>query len=337
MKPLDERGRTTLRGTCKRLQLALQVEHYTLPPYLYALLSVDEESNPHAWRVLRAVLMEEMLHLALVANLLNALGTAPTLRPRDLLLRYPSPPPRSSGRPVLGLRPLSPAVIADFARLEQPTSAEAFTVEGYLALGQVYSVLLGRLAALCEEYGDAAIFTGDPARQVGGEDYYGGRGALRPITDLPSAQAAFDVILSQGEGACRDGVSAVFAGSDDRELGHYQRFIALGAGRHWGLGDRLDALPTGAPAPVDFSAVRPLLRDPSLRALDLDPAARDAVRDANAAYGALLHALHRTFNGEPGALRGAVAKMYAFREQAWALGNIPYGEHRLGPTFEVED
>jgi hypothetical protein len=59
------------------LQWALELEHSTIPPYLCALYSIPEGSNPEAAEVVRSVFMEEMLHMTLVANVLNAVGGSP--------------------------------------------------------------------------------------------------------------------------------------------------------------------------------------------------------------------------------------------------------------------
>jgi len=67
----------TLDSLREHLQWAIELEHATLPPYLTALYSLDPERNPAAVEVLSSVFVEEMLHLALAANLLNAVGGAP--------------------------------------------------------------------------------------------------------------------------------------------------------------------------------------------------------------------------------------------------------------------
>ncbi len=65
----------------EHLQSAIELEHTTLPPYLCALYSLDRERNAAAAEALLSVFVEEMLHLALAANLLNAVGGRPRLDP----------------------------------------------------------------------------------------------------------------------------------------------------------------------------------------------------------------------------------------------------------------
>ena len=84
----------------RHLQWAIELEHATLPPYLCALYSLDAEKNKDAVQVISSVFVEEMLHLTLAANLLNAVGGSPVLDAPHLLPAYPtcllytSPSPR---------------------------------------------------------------------------------------------------------------------------------------------------------------------------------------------------------------------------------------------------
>src|SRR5678815_4208161 len=70
---------TTVEGLREHLQYAIELEHFTLPPYLCALYSLDSDRNPEATEVLVSILVEEMLHMTLAGNLLNAVGGMPRL------------------------------------------------------------------------------------------------------------------------------------------------------------------------------------------------------------------------------------------------------------------
>ncbi len=56
------------------LKQAMMIEHATLPPYITALYSMKPGTNIEAFHILRAVAVEEMLHLTLAANVFNAVG-----------------------------------------------------------------------------------------------------------------------------------------------------------------------------------------------------------------------------------------------------------------------
>src|SRR3954467_5497791 len=75
----------TLDSLREHLQWAIELEHATLPPYLCALYSLDRDRNPDAAEVVGSVLIEEMLHLTLAANILNAVGGRPKIDTPRLL------------------------------------------------------------------------------------------------------------------------------------------------------------------------------------------------------------------------------------------------------------
>jgi Ferritin-like len=50
----------TLDSLREHLQWAIELEHFTLPPYLCALYSLDAVRNPEASEVVASVLVEEM-------------------------------------------------------------------------------------------------------------------------------------------------------------------------------------------------------------------------------------------------------------------------------------
>jgi ferritin-like protein len=51
----------TLESLREHLQWAIELEHFTVPPYLCALYSLDASRNPDASEVVASVLVEEML------------------------------------------------------------------------------------------------------------------------------------------------------------------------------------------------------------------------------------------------------------------------------------
>ena len=86
----------TLSSLRAHLQVALQVEHATIPPYLTAWASLRAGTNTEAVAIIRSVMIEEMLHLTQVANLLNAVGGRPRLTGRGFVPRRPRPLPHCS-------------------------------------------------------------------------------------------------------------------------------------------------------------------------------------------------------------------------------------------------
>jgi ferritin-like protein len=68
---------TSLESPREHLQWAIELEHSTIPPYLCALYSIEPSQNSEATELVSSVLFEEMLHMTLAANLLNAVGGRP--------------------------------------------------------------------------------------------------------------------------------------------------------------------------------------------------------------------------------------------------------------------
>ena len=77
LTPLD-----SVEDAWSMLQTAIGVEFGTLPPYLYAMFSIPPGENVAAANLIKSVLMQEMIHMCLACNILNALGGTPQARPR---------------------------------------------------------------------------------------------------------------------------------------------------------------------------------------------------------------------------------------------------------------
>jgi CDGSH-type Zn-finger protein len=337
---LSTTGIASIEDLRTHLQWAIELEHSTLPPYLCALYPLDPTRNAEATQVVGSVFAEEMLHLLLAANLLNAVGGSPVLDAPHLLPSYPHPLPHSDRSVQVGLAPFGPEALELFLRIEQPARADApAQADGYSTIGQFYAAIEEGLRGLCASLGEWAVFSGDPARQV--RDFHLSRGGGRVIAvqDLASALEALGEIVEQGEGAARteiwDGDRDVFH-PDREEVAHYYRFVELKEGRRFRAGDTPQSGPTGEALAVDLEGVLPMRSNP--RAADHVPGSpvRLAQEEFNHTYCVLLHLLEEAFSGSPSLLGVATGMMYAVREQARALMRMPSGDGRTtaGPTFE---
>src|SRR3954470_4964892 len=254
---------TTLEDLREHLQWAIALEHSTLPPYLCALYSIKPGSNGAAVAVITSVFIEEMLHMTLAANLLNAVGGAPVLDHAQFIPRYPAYLPHSADAFQVSLEPFSPAAIETFMKIERPEDSGAPPeAEGYETIGQFYQAIEEGLKRLCGEIGEAALFTGDPARQILPESFnYSGSGRVIAVSDLASALAAIDEIEEQGEGLKHaevwDGDRDMFH-PEREEVAHYFRFEEIRNGRSYQRGDTPSSGPSGKPFDVDWTAVFPM-------------------------------------------------------------------------------
>jgi hypothetical protein len=227
----------------RHLQWAVEVEHSTIPPYEYAMWSVVDPDSAAATSI-KYVVREEMLHTALAANLLTAVGGSPRFV-GDVVPRYPEPMRHHDPkRPlVLHLAPASVELVRDvFLQIEQPEEPGARPeADHYETLAQFYEAIVAALVDLGHE-----VFTGDPRTQVT-KGYAGhGGGALFAVTDLDSALLAIEEIVEQGEGTHTSALAPVgfdhmtrlahlklepFGFQGAPEPAHYWRFLDIVEGR----------------------------------------------------------------------------------------------------------
>lgn len=324
----------------RHLQWAIELEHATIPPYLCALYSLEPGSNVEAAQVISSVFVEEMLHLALAANLLNAVGGEPRLDAPELLPGYPHPLPHGDSSVQVILAPFGPEALELFLAIEKPATADALPEsDGYHTIGQFYAALEVGLRTLVDTLGEDAVFSGDPNRQLNEMHFNSGGGQVIPVHDLKSALAALAVIIEQGEGAARtevwDGDKDVFHPDRD-QVAHYYRFLELKEGRSFRLGDTPQSGPTGEPILLDPNRIQAMRPNPRTTDYPEGSAIRLAQEEFNNTYCLVLYLLEDTFNGSPSQMRDAVGAMYALKSQAQALMKMPSGDGRTtaGPTFE---
>src|SRR5262245_5472055 len=119
------------------LAQAAQLEHMLMCEYLFAEFSLtaadgligEQAEAVDRWRAgIRSIAIEEMLHLALVANLMSAIGAAPTFG-------RPNFPRRSGYFPAsvqLDLLPFGEPALLHFLYLERPEGMERQDAEGFV-------------------------------------------------------------------------------------------------------------------------------------------------------------------------------------------------------------
>jgi len=329
----------TLDSLREHLQWGIELEHFLLPPYLCALYSLDAERNPEAAEVIASVAVEEMLHMALAANLLNAVGGRPRLDSPRMLQGYPRCLPHGDCSFEVSLLPFGPEALEVFLKIEHPAAPGGPPEsDRYETIGQFYDAIRGGLSALCAELGEQRVFCGDAARQVSDAPFPGG-GRIIAVNGLATALDTLNEIVEQGEGCAH---VQVWDGDyddvhpDRAQVAHYYRFEELKLGRRYRCGDTPMSGPTGDPISVDWNGVRPMRNNP--RTSDHAPgsAIRRAQEQFNISYCAILRSLDQVFNGSPQMLRTAIGSMYRLKVQAQALMEMPTedGMTTAGPTFE---
>jgi hypothetical protein len=320
----------------RALESAIQLEHATIPPYLYALYSLDRSKNADIASIVRSVVLEEMLHLTLGCNMLNALGGAPRLNSPEFIPKYPGHLPGTvQGDIEVGLAPLTIELVRDvFMEIEEPDRPIEFpaaraAVERETTLGDFYRAIRERVVAL----GDGP-FAGVPRHQIGPDLL--DRAII--VTDAATAVQAIDLIVGQGEGTARDPGEVI-----GRDYAHYYRFAEIVHAK------RLIRNPKAAPgAPPDEQyeyAGAPVVLDPlGVYAAPTNPTAatyavgspaRRQCDSFNSTYTALLGQLHSSVNGNPGQLQTALGLMMSLEQQASDMMCGLYTDGvAVGPTFE---
>jgi hypothetical protein len=287
---------------------AAEIEHGLMCSYLYANWSLKERTDEGLtedqlcaiarWRdSMQSVAMEEMLHLALVNNLLMSLGSPPHfMRPN-----FPIAPGYHPSSIVVRLTPFTRETAEHFVYLERPEGMEqpqapgfetpvAYeryrgrprltpTAEDYGTVSHLYRGIEDGFRRLSGELGEDALFIGDPETQVTAEilRFEG----LIAVTKLDSALSAIATIIEQGEGS---------QSNDDDS--HYNRFCVIR--------DEYDAFLADD---ANFCPHRPVVSDPVMFRSVVkqqtvhvsEPLAARLLDIANASYGLMLRLLASGF------------------------------------------
>lgn len=329
----------TIESLRQHLQTAIEVEHFTIPPYLCALYSIPEGANEAAAKVMKSVVMEEMLHMVLVANVLNAVGGHPRVNVKGFVPRYPAHLPHSGNKFKVSLEKFSKRSVGTFLKIERPAKPHA-PPEGtrYHTLGQFYEAVEDDLKWLCRTPAEEKkVFSGKRSLQITPEYYYGGGGEVMEIYNLETALKALSAIVDQGEGIDHtifDGDDRIFG--QDREYAHYFRFNEILEGCYYTARDTPRSGPRGGEFPVDWNAVYDMRPNPRAEEYRRGSEVRRKLDDFNRAYMELLDTLHRSVNGERELLLNGVGVMYDLKYLAEALMKIPSGKGKtvVGPSFE---
>jgi len=306
----------------QHLRRAVALEWSTVPLYLYAYYSLEDELCEAA-QTIRAVVMQEMAHVCLAANVLVAVGGTPDFDAPDRVPRYPTPLALHDPPLVLHLAPASVSLIRDtFCAIERPMTVRDVPESGdFTTIGQFYAAIAVGLRELTRERGEHGLFVGQRWRQLTTGyhgAYAGATGELVDVHDLQSALAAIQEIVHQGEGTAR--------GEDDGE--------APGELAHFWLFNQI------ADRTVPLGSVRPVITDPSTEALPVG-SLRDLSQLFDDAYGLLLRLLSRVWTEPDDAVREAlVATMVPLMVRVLkpvarilTKSPIPGQHHNAGPAF----
>ena len=339
---------------------AAELEHGIMCQYLFAAFSLKqrEEEGLSAgdvaavtrWRqVISHVATEEMLHLALVQNLLSAVGMAPHFARPNL----PAPAHHYPAGVNLTLVPFGEDALRHFMFLERPEGMALKGAKGidapihdavpllaerdivpqpqdFATVGHLYRSIEVGFSHLCEKIGERNLFVGPSRAQATSQNFQWPE--LVVVTDLASAQRAIDTILEQGEGA-----------RGHWEQAHFGQFVQI-------LDEYREmrkANPNFAPSrPVMFATVRPCQGDESVPQIS-DRVSSRCADLFNVSYEILLLTLDRFFahteetDAQLGTLADATVSLMVgvLKPLGSLITTLPVGaEHpgfNAGPSFEL--
>jgi hypothetical protein len=289
------------------LQTAIELECSTLPLYLSAMFSLQVQ-NYNAYNQIRSVVMEEMVHMAIAANLLSAIGGTPQIK--SLNFRFPMHGLTGGAEPDLyiGLAKLSRRQLKNFMRIETPESLlrRMNRHETYPTISTFYNGIRQAILDNADAV-HAAIKAGGTSNQVYDDIGLVQIKYVEGMDPIPDVIAGIEEILEQGEGAS---ASTLVTPSDfELEESHYARFAELYYGATYEepefpveLTPATEHLffrgqPVGWPVVINTLAVP---SDGYAKVLALDPDAVAVTKDLSAfdaAYASTLSALDLAWNG----------------------------------------
>jgi hypothetical protein len=342
------------------LAQAAQLEHLIMCQYLYASFSLktdpdegltaEQAAAVGRWHnTLKGIAIEEMLHLALVANVMTAIGAAPPLT-------RPNFPRHSEYLPPgvrFALLPFGEASLTHFLYLERPEGMQRLDAAGFVpaepppapvelgevmprlqdfsTVGHLYRGIMHGLRYLSGRLGEQALFVGPSRAQATPEIFRWPQ--LIAVTGLESALAAIGEIIEQGEGARGDWQPAHYG----RFLGIWQEYAQLRE-HDPSFDPARPVIPAFTRQPFDIPEPQPLLTEPATLAV---------AGLFNLGYETLLQLLTRFFThtDETDEQLGALAEG-AFALMGGVLGPLGRTLTRLpadaahpgrtaGPTFEM--
>jgi hypothetical protein len=309
----DDRDRGWIHDT---VNAAIALELATIPPYLCAWWSIRDDRDPAAIAI-QEIVFQEMSHMALMANLQNAIGGTPVIR--GAAPKYPTHLPGHVREPLTvylaGLtRDYLRDVLMEIEMPEKPL-ARALVFESFPTIGAFYDALS---AALTKE--NPPI---DASKQLERRTF--GVTILRSLDDALKAIAK---IKGEGEGSTTD---AFF----DGRPAHYYRFGEIFHGQKL---IQVDGRFRFEGAALPFPDRRSMARVPEGGWKNRDPDGLGTLGQFNDTYIAVLDGLQAAWTEvSSGLLTGAINDMRSLSDPGRTLMEVPIGEGPCcyGPDFVV--
>ncbi len=324
----------TIEDVRDRVQKAIDLEYATLPIYLYAKMTLIPERNPVALSLYNSIVGEEMIHMCLACNIMNAIGGTVKIQPPT----FPSPLPGGLAHDrSFNLLPFSPDAVDQGMAIEEPETriepllATGVDNENIVTIGQYYELVRAALQSLDPSEWHAG------RNQIDDAQFF--QGQIFAVNSYDDAARAIHEIVTEGEGTPVTHINPGTPLDFEGDLAHYYRFWEISKNRV--LEKNPDGAPTeqwqwGGELGVDWGGVYPAISNPRLHDFSGEPPeAQEAQKACDAAYDAMVDGLTAAFTGGTGGLGQAVRAMFDLRMAAIKALSTPLadGTSVAGPAF----
>jgi hypothetical protein len=288
------------------LQTAIELEHSTLPLYLAAMFSLEVQNYTN-YNLLRSVVMEEMVHMAIASNMLAAIGGTPRIK--ALRPGFPGMGLPGGAEPDLEgvLAQLSKRQLRNFMRLELPAFLlpAQFKDEKYPTISTLYAAI----AQAIDNNADAvraAVKAGGKSNQVGDNIGFTTIVYSEGTDPVEQMKSGIREIIEQGEGASSRTLHAPYF---EGEESHYAKYAEMFYGARYQLPEPAIELTRDSEPeffkgyPIQWPVVTNLLAVPSdgyAKVLALDPQGAEveaALKNFDGKYTEIMTLLDLMWNG----------------------------------------
>ena len=330
----------TVENLKRKLQLAVQLEFATIPPYLTALYSIKDGYNLEIQKLIRSIAMQEMIHMAQAANILIAIGGVPQIDSNETVPSYPTMGLPGKVLPNLNvtLKKLTLQHVYEvFMGIEVPHNDSVDnSTSGQITentIGQFYS----SIAQCINTLGDG-IFNRSTSNMQIQWPWPTKIGRVFTVTDVSSAIQGINEIIEQGEGASPYDPTQ----GDTSSLAHFYKFEEIVCQKKLVKTIEGNYAYDGDDIVLDESGVWPMKDDPSSKDIPPDNNCYTEARAFHFAFRSLLNSLQNVFSGNIDRQTGMLSLVTIMESMAvharklmWTKVN-PNDESSCGPVWDYE-
>ena len=324
----------------QQLQLAINLEFATVPPYLTSMYSIIQGHNVEIYKRIQSVVIQEMQHMIQVANILIAVGGKPMIDSEEHIPSYPGNLPG-------GVLPNLKVTLEKLSRkhvyevlmgIEVPHSISLDSDNPEIfndTIGQFYKEIQVCIEDLKGK--DIFIHSQDQKQMEWPWDApYVGKVLI--VKDHATAIEAVQGIMDQGEGASPLDPSQGSSTIEPPFLAHFYNFEEIVCQKHLVLNENGRFCYNGDPVPFDPAGVWPMQPNPGKDKIPPGTNCYSAARNFHGAYRALLRKLQEVFDGNTEGMKESVALMHTLAVHGHKVMqiNIEGTGENCGPVWDYK-